>query len=212
MSEFYEGLEYLPPEIKDHILRSVGDGDYQEKPNTYSLTTLLYCLRKAYYRKLYPKPLNLQGAYPIYRGRLFDDKWSPLFRHNQIRCTYRCKTVPITISGKYDFLTSSNPPVLTDLKTTGSLYYVKEPSPEYIKQVRIYAYLNSLHHAQIIYIDFKSAKIFPVAVGDVQPLLDELEEKAYTLYTALLTKTPPSREESFLCNYCEYSDMCKETP
>jgi CRISPR/Cas system-associated exonuclease Cas4 (RecB family) len=191
-------------------LRSIGDGDYQEKPNTYSLTSLLYCLRKAYYRKINPKPLTLQNAYPIYRGRLFDDKWSPLFRHNQVRCTYRCKTVPVTISGKYDFLTSTDPPILTELKTTKNLHYINTPSEEYIKQVRFYAYLNSLQHAQIIYIDFGDAKVFPVEVGDTTVLLEEIERKATTLYYALKNCEPPPQEPSWLCNYCEYSDMCKE--
>jgi CRISPR/Cas system-associated exonuclease Cas4 (RecB family) len=203
-------LDDLPQEIKDHIMRTVGNDDgYQEKPNTYSLTTLLYCIRKGYYRKTHPKPLSLESAYNIYRGKLFDEKWSPLFRHNQVRSTYRCKSVPVTISGKYDFLTCENGVyIVTDLKTTKSLQYINEPSPEYAKQVKFYAYLNSLQQAQLIYIDFGNAKKFTINVGDVQPLLDELETKAQQLYIAYTTKQPPPKEQSWLCTYCEYQTEC----
>jgi CRISPR/Cas system-associated exonuclease Cas4 (RecB family) len=119
--------------------------------------------------------------------------------------------VPVTISGKYDFLTyntTTNTYIVTDLKTTKNLYYINTPSPEYVKQVRFYAYLNSLSQAQLLYIDFGDAKKFQIEVGNIQPLLDELEEKAQQLYIALTSKTPPPKETGWLCDYCEYQTMC----
>ena len=202
-------LEDLPKEIKEHIIRSANGEDYHNKPNTYSLTELLYCIRKAYYRRTQPKPTKLEAAFNMYRGKVFDTLWSPLFQHNQVRSTHRCKNIPITISGKYDFLTSDN--ILTDLKTTKSLYYVNEPSEEYKIQVRFYAWLNSIEKAQIVYIDFGDCKVFPVEVGDCNDMLEGLELKAEILYKSLQNKTVPYKPLTaleWMCKKCEYQEEC----
>lgn len=200
-------LTDLPEQIKEEILRQVNGDDYQSKPNTYSITELLYCLRRAYFRRINPKPTQLKSAFNLYRGRIFDQLWSQLFRHNQVRCTYRCKNIPITISGKYDFLTNDN--VLTDLKTIKTLYYITEPSPEYIIQVRFYAWLNSIEKAQIVYIDFGDCKVFPVEVGDCTQLLEEIESKATILYNALKNNMiPKEKGVEWQCANCDYKKEC----
>ncbi len=202
-------IEDLPQPIKDEILKKSNNNDYQNKPNTYSVTELLYCIRKAYLKRTNPKPLTLQQAFNIYRGQIFDHLWTPLFKHNQVRCTYRLKSIPITISGKYDFIDENG--VLTDLKTTKSLYYVTEPSEEYKIQVRFYAWLNSIEKAQIVYIDFGDCLVFPVEVGDCTQLLEDLENKATQLYLALKTKQPPKKNPNspaWLCKTCDYIEEC----
>jgi len=202
-------LNDLPEQIKLHIVKSVNGDDYHNKPNTFSLTELLYCVRKSFYRRKIPRDLDLESSFNIYRGKVFDNLWCGLFQHNQVRSTYRCRHIPITISGKYDFITSNN--VLTDLKTTKSLYYIKEPSEEYKKQVRFYAWLNSLDKAQIIYIDFGDCKVFPVEVGDCTELFEELEDKAAQLYFALENCVPPVKgADGWMCKKCEYAENCKE--
>jgi len=204
-------LEELPQPIKDQILRNANFDDYVSKPNTYSVTELLYCVRKSYYKRTNPKPVTLTQAFSLYRGKVFDDLWTPLFRHNQVRATYRCKNIPITISGKYDFIDENG--VLVDLKTSKSLYFVNEPGQEYVKQVRFYAWLNSIEKARILYIDFGDAKAFDVEVGDCTSLIEELEDKASKLYFALQTKIPPERSIStpeWLCKTCDYKEECND--
>jgi hypothetical protein len=204
-------LEELPQPIKDQILRNANFDDYVSKPNTYSLTELLYCVRKSYFKRTNPKPLTLSQAYNLYRGKVFDDLWSPLFRHNQVRSTYRCRNIPITISGKYDFIDEKG--VLVDLKTAKSLYFINEPGPEYIKQVRFYAWLNSIPKARILYIDFGDAKAFDIEVGDCNELLEELEIKASQLYFALKNTQPPQRSiatPEWLCKTCDYHSECNQ--
>lgn len=201
-------LEDLPQPIKDEILRKANGEEYKNKPHTYAVTELLYCLRKAYFKRTNPKPLSLKQAFNIYRGKIFDQLWTPLFRHNQVRCTYRLKNVPITISGKYDFLTEEGK--VTDLKTAKTLFYINEPSSEYIKQVRFYGYCNALEKAQILYIDFGDCKLFPVEVGDCTQLLQELEEKATLLFWALQKGKAPEKTsvETWMCENCEYQEEC----
>ena len=209
----YLPLEDLPQPIKDHILRSTNNEEYHNKPNTYSLTELLYCIRKAYYRRTQPKPTELEAAFNIYRGKVFDNLWSPLFQHNQVRATHRCKNIPITISGKYDLIDETG--ALVDLKTAKSLYYINEPGHAYVQQVRFYAWLNSIQKAKIVYIDFGDAKVFDVEVGDCQPLIEELEQKAAKLYYALKDNKPPEKtvllSEMWLCQKCEYKTECDQS-
>lgn len=205
-------LENLPKPIKDEILKKSNSDDYQNKPNTYSITELLYCIRKAYLKRTHPKPITIHQAFNLYRGQIFDHLWTPLFKHNQVRCTYRLKNIPITISGKYDFLDENG--ILTDLKTTKTLFYINEPSPEHITQVRFYAWLNSVEKAQIIYIDFGDCKVFPVEVGDCTQLLEELEAKATLLYNALRHAKSPDKNlgtPEWLCQKCEYIKECAES-
>ena len=202
-----------PQKIKYDILNYVNSSVHPDKPNTYSLTRLLTCVRKTYYSKVNPKPVtDVKRAWPLFIGRLLDERWTPLFANNQVRTTWRCRNVPITISGKYDYLDENN--VLTDLKCIKTLYYVKQnnaPSIEYVKQVRFYAYLNSLEHAQIQYIGLDGeAKVFSVEVGDCTDLLNELEDKAAKLYMALLTKEPPAKEQGWICQYCDYQQECQQ--
>lgn len=202
-------LEDLPQPIQDQILKSANFDDYTAKPNTYSVTELLYCLRKSYFNKVNPKPKTLESAFNLYRGKVFDNLWTPLFKHNQVRCTHRVKNYPITISGKYDFIDEKG--ILTDLKTAKSLYFINEPGQEYVKQVRFYAYLNAVEKAQILYVDFGSVKVFPVEVGDCTELINELENKAITLWSAIEKKQPPQRcltTPEWLCNKCEHKEEC----
>lgn len=202
-------LEDLPKPIQDQILKSANFDDYTAKPNTYSVTDLLYCLRKTYFNKVNPKPKTLESAFNLYRGKVFDNLWTPLFKHNQVRCTHRVKNYPITISGKYDFIDEKG--ILTDLKTAKSLYFINEPGQEYVKQVRFYAYLNAVEKAQILYVDFGSVKVFPVEVGDCTELINELENKAIILWSALEKKQPPTRcpdTPEWLCNKCEHKEEC----
>jgi hypothetical protein len=203
-------LEDLPKPIQDLILKSANFDDYTAKPNTYSVTDLLYCLRKSYYNKVNPKPKTLESAFNLYRGKVFDQLWTPLFKHNQVRCTHRVKNYPITISGKYDFIDEKG--ILTDLKTAKSLFYINEASSEYIKQVRFYAYVNAIEKAQILYVDFGSVKVFPVEVGDCTELINDLESKAILLWSALQKGKPPARNPDtpeWLCNKCEHKEECE---
>jgi hypothetical protein len=202
-------LEDLPKPIQDHILKNTNFDDYIAKPNTYSVTDLLYCLRKTYFKKYHPKPTTLESAFNLYRGKVFDQLWTPLFKHNQVRCTHRIKNYPITISGKYDFIDEKG--ILTELKTAKSLFYINEAGPEYIKQVRFYAYVNAIDKAQIVYVDFGSVKVFPIEVGDCTQLIEELESKAILLWTAYQKGTPPQRcpdTPQWLCGKCDYQEEC----
>lgn len=201
-------IEDLPRPIREHILAKVNT-DYKSLPNSFNLTELLYCLRKTYFQRVFPQAFDLKAAWYIYRGELLDEVWTPLFSRHQVRCTHRCKNVPAVIVGKFDFLDENG--VLTDLKTTKSLYYVDGPKDEHVKQVRFYAWCNAVEKAQLIYADFGDIKVFPVDVGDCTDLLIELEGKVERLFHGLECGKPPvDRGPEWMCRGCEYKEACRD--
>ena len=200
-------LEDLPKPIKEHILNYV-NREYEAAPNTYSLTDLLYGIRRSYYKKSNPKPItSIKSAFNLYRGLVFDQLWTPLFKRNQIRCTYRLKYIPITISGKYDFIDENG--VLTDLKMPKTLFYTTDASEEYKKQIRFYGYCNAMEKCQILSVDGGDCKKFPVETGDCTALLEELETKATILFWALQRgKAPPKDCPPWMCPDCQWTENC----
>lgn len=205
-------LADLPRAIQEHILAQVND-EYTYSNNSFNLTELLYCLRKAYFSRTQKKPLGLESAWFIYRGSMLDEAWTPLFRRNQVRCTYRLKNAPAVIVGKYDFLDGENSDTIYDLKTTKSLHFINEAKEEHIKQVRFYAWLNAIPKARLLYVDFGDVKAFDVEVGDCSDLLYELDGKATKLYWALQKGKPPEDSgPKWMCKegVCEYYEECQK--
>jgi CRISPR/Cas system-associated exonuclease Cas4 (RecB family) len=57
----------------------------------------------------------------------------------------------------------------------------------------------------IVYFSLSKIKTFEV---EKRNMLGYLEARGTILANALKTSTPPPREESYLCNYCEFYDIC----
>lgn len=202
------GLEELPLPIKEHILKAINEEDYEPMPNSYSLTELLGCIRQTHLKKIYErthinektgkpmsKPFDLDSSYAFYRGKLFDRAWTNLFKRNQIRCTYRVPKYPITVSGHFDFVYED---AVWDLKTTKNLYFTKEPNKSYCKQVRFYAYCNSLNKGKLLYVDMGGCKVFDIYIGNYEEQMEtlyEIEDKAIALYKSLT---------NIYCQFCNY--------
>lgn len=201
-------VEELPAPVKQHILEKVTE-DFTYDNNHIYVTELLYCLRKAYYTRKIQKPITLDHAWYIYRGNLFDEAWTSLFRQNQIRCTYRIPDVPVVIIGRADFIDEDG--AVADLKTHANLRFLSEPKPEHVTQVLFYAWVNALSKARLYYVDFMNCKRFDINVSEneMRNIVDGLVERARRLYRALEQGKPPPREEGWLCKYCEYRGECE---
>lgn len=209
-------LENLPQPIKDMLLKKANDDSYEPMPNNFSITDLLYCIRKKYFQKTLPKKqVDLKSANNFFRGNLWDNVFCSQFKRNQIRCTYRCRNIPISISGKFDFLDENN--ILTDLKSPSDLYYVittNKTSESYRKQVLFYCYCNAIPQGQVMYWDGSKCLKIPVEVTEenCKQLIEEVESKAFLLWFALEHNKPPAREvcspEDWECKYCSYQEDC----
>jgi len=212
----------MPLKIRQRILDEVNsNSDYISLPNCYHITSLVGCLRKTYYRKVLPqKPIPLETAKNFFRGNHWDRIFSPCYRHNQIRVTYRCKSVPISISGHFDFIDDDDPinPIVTDLKSPKTLFYIErdgKPSNQYRLQVLFYCYCTAISKGRVAYWDGNNWLPYDIEVTDqaCQTLLDKLETKSFMLYNAYQNNTAPLKEndlEPWECGYCEFQKECQE--
>lgn len=210
-------LEDLPKPIQDLIINaSAGLDDYEPMPNSYSITEMIGCLRKLCFRRTLPKKrIELKSANNLFRGNLWDRTFTSQFKRNQVRSTHRCTTVPISISGKFDFIDEHG--VLTDLKAPASLFFVKregKPSTQYEKQIRFYCYTNAIAKGQIMYWDGSDCLKYPIEVTEenCKVLIQELENKAAILYNFRQTGQLPTREQSnpedWECKCCDFIIEC----
>ena len=215
VSETLTGLEYLPRPIIDYLRRSVHERP--KIPHVYHVTELLYCLRKAYYRRKFPDGnYSLKSLWNIHRGSTFDGQWSPLFEVNQE--TFTVHRGGVTIQGTFDFLwVDQDEPVLYDLKMPASTYYKKQSGagPFYVRQVQAYL---AMAHANGEYLDVHRGRILMLAedlvieeVAEDAEILDYLWSRAFKLDHALSAEDPSTLmgpEESWECSkdYCESSE------
>lgn len=207
------GLEDLPLPIREHITQTVG-ADYPVRPGSYHVTELLYCMRKSWLRRVHPEERkeDLGRDYNLYRGRLFDKAWTPLFRRHQIRVTHRIPGGPVIV-GNWDFIYDG---AVWDLKTIKNMFFIKksnEPHEADVRQVQFYTWMENMTQARLAYVDLGDALVFPVESSEEALVenLRHLESRALTLHNLLEAKRPPDPEglsNTWECGYCEMKPHC----
>jgi len=204
-------LEDLPEAIKARIIEAT-ESDYTHRDNSLHVTELVYCLRKAYYRRMAEKEgtkeeKGLRERWYLYRGIVFDEAWTGLFARNQVRVTHRIKHGP-TIVGKIDFIDDDG--TLYELKTISNDYAIRDgPKLAHVKQALFYAWIEQAPRVRLVYVHLGGVRIFDLDPRLADEVVEELEMKALKLWHALKSGTPPDPEnEPWECKYCEFKDIC----
>ncbi|GAH83715.1 unnamed protein product, partial [marine sediment metagenome] len=155
------GFDLLPKPIVDHINSSIKTR--QNIPHVFHVTELVYCLRKAYYRRLYPdrEKRNIRGNWNLYRGKTFDGLWTPLFEVNQhtLRVTQRGLTIRGTLDFIYD---DGNGAALYDLKMPANTFFKSQSGAGEGYRRQVQAYLSLAHHNKE-FLDVHSLRVLMVA-------------------------------------------------
>jgi hypothetical protein len=215
-------LDDLPEVIKQEI-KNQTEKDRVSEDNRLYVTELIGCLRKAWFKRKFPKPLALKSRWYFYRGNVWDNLWTPLFEKNQVSVTHRLRSVPVVISGRIDFIDADG--AIADLKTTDNLYWInKEGAKEdNKKQVMFYAWCMAKDKARLYYVSLKDAIKVEVEFteDDLKELVEEMELNATILYNALIDDCPPERDARHIDSYweckpskegemyCDYAEECK---
>lgn len=140
------GFKYIPEPIIRHLQEQI---KFRPPfPHIYHVTELIRCLRKAYYRRVFPKKavFNKKSLWNLYRGNTFDRKWSKLFKINQKN--YRVHRLGLTISGTFDFVYDANDgdgDVIYDLKMPGSTFFTKQTGAGLGYRRQVAAYIALAH-------------------------------------------------------------------
>ena len=64
---------------------------------------------------------------------------------------------------------------------------------------------KEIEKIKIVYLSLSKIKAYEVQQRDITHFM---EGRAAILTQSLKVKTPPKREVSWLCKYCEFNDMC----
>ena len=81
------GFEHMPTPIAEHLQKS--RHFRRNIPNVYHVTEIIYCLRKAFARRVgipqhgLREGKDVRGSWNLYRGNTYDNRWSPLFDVSQ---------------------------------------------------------------------------------------------------------------------------------
>lgn len=227
------GIEHLPTPIKTHLSRMVQTRPFIQ--SVYHVTEILYCLRKAYWRRMGGKNnIDLMGLWNIYRGSTFDNAWSPLFEHNQH--TLKSERIHpetdelLTLTGTLDFIwvdESNLDRILYDLKMPKNIFYKRQygAGKAYTGQVQTYL---GMAHENNIYTDVHRCRVMMLAddlvideIPENPQMLDKMWDRVFLYHKAIKEKNPNllrGPEESWECSelYCpgnvEWRLSCKQYP
>jgi len=214
------GLEHLPTPIKQFMLNTLENR--LTLPRVYHVTEILYCLKKAYYRRTYPKTseIDTRGIWNIYRGNTFDALWSPLFKINQRTYLIENKGFdkkPIYITGKLDFIwidETNQEKILYDLKMPSTTYYRKEEGAGKFYTAQVQTYLSMAHLLNEL-LDVHRCRVMMLAdnlviaeIPENDPILDLVWDRTFKLDKAIMQKKPEllyGPEEKWECGepYCD---------
>lgn len=202
------GFENLPTPIVEYLQGDVSVRHPQ--PHRYHVTEIIYCLMKAWYRRMHPErsTWTTRSLWNISRGNTFDQEWTSLFEVHQKN--YRVKRQGITVTGTLDFVyDDGGGDILYDLKMPASTFYKRRGGAGLGYRRQVQSYL-ALAHANGELLDVHRARVLMVA-GDV--VVEEVEEwlgmldswlwpRAEALDAALGVGTPaglPVAEEGWEC-------------
>ncbi|RLI81509.1 hypothetical protein DRP04_05975 [Archaeoglobales archaeon] len=209
-----EDFELLPAEIRQHIDETL-QKEFEYRYGAVHVTELLYCLRKAYFRRIgVTAEQTDKSKWFFYRGLIFDKLWTGIFARNQVRVTHRIPHGPVIV-GRIDFIIRENgEDIICELKTVANRWALKEgPKEDHVKQVKFYAWCENVQKAQLIYVSFEGVKVYDIDCSDVDQVVKELEEYAKLLQHCLVTQQlPPKTERQWECQNCEFKYLCEAPP
>ena len=186
--------------------------------NRYSVTDLVNCQRKSYYKQLGIKEEELlsdvSGMWITVRGTLLHEM-THAYKWRELDMEYK---VPLddgreaTVAGRldmYDWKTKT----IIDLKTTKSVrWQIKNgyiPKLEHILQVQCYYTMFSdvipVENLNLVYADMQDIVTYRVKKND---LSEWIKTRISGIENSLVRKSTPNGETSGLCQFCKYQSRC----
>lgn len=186
--------------------------------NRYSVTDLVNCQRKSYYKQLGIKQEELlsdvSGMWITVRGNLLH-QMTHAYKWRELDMEYK---VPLddgreaTVAGRldmYDWKTKT----IIDLKTTKSVrWQIKNgyiPKLEHILQVQCYYTMFSdvipVENLNLVYADMQDIVTYRVKKND---LSEWIKTRINDIENSLTRKSVPNGETSGLCQFCKYQSRC----
>ena len=186
--------------------------------NRYSVTDLVNCQRKSYYKQLGIKEEELlpdvSGMWITVRGNLLHEM-THAYKWRELDMEYKVPLddgIEATVAGRldmYDWKTKT----IIDLKTTKSVrWQIKNgyiPKLEHILQVQCYYTMFSdvipVENLNLVYADMQDIVTYRVKKND---LSEWIKTRIRDIENSLVRKSAPNGETSGLCQFCKYQSRC----
>lgn len=207
IDECLECGECYPKFILELLLKGRSKKERNNKKQRFGVTRLVGgCLRRTYY------DLTEEVARPLEKMWIFNRGTAI---HEFIQKNIPEENVEIFTSkefGHFDvlaFVDAVHEGVLYEFKTTANI--PETPQEAHILQAQAYYSLlpeetkQRINKIIIIYFSLHKIKQFEIPKRNIVPYL---EARGTILANALTAANAPKREESWLCDYCEFKQIC----
>ena len=186
--------------------------------NRYSVTELVHCQRKSYYKQLGVKQeellVDVSGMWTTVRGDLLHEM-THAYKWREMDMEYK---VPLddgreaTVAGRLDMYDWKTGTVM-DLKTTKNVrWQIKKgyiPKLEHILQVQCYDTMFSsvipIENLNLVYADMQDIVTYKVKKND---LSEWIKTRITDVENSIIKKLTPNGEPSGVCQFCKYQTRC----
>jgi CRISPR/Cas system-associated exonuclease Cas4 (RecB family) len=198
----------LPKPLVEMLLKGRNRKKKKRDKPRFGVTRLVGgCLRKTYYDLTEEAVFTLEKMWIFNRGTAIHEFVQKDMPKEDIELFMEKKFSTFAVIG---FVDAVHRGALYEFKTTANI--PQEPQEAHILQAQ--AYYSMLSEAQrapikkllIIYFSMHKIKVFEVKPRNV---LSYLEARGTILTNAIKIGKAPKREESYICNYCDFKDICR---
>lgn len=209
-----EGMDVpvVPARIKQEVIDYV-TSNYPRSDNRIWVKEILYCLRKAYFRRVLPdKPMDFEGAWRMYLGLVLHRQFEKLYDQRSYRFEMPIEDTGAVLVGKPDIIENGK---IADFKIYSDYYedHLKKEGPNETDLQQLYLYM---YHKNIS----KGALLYPlskkwIAVQDITLPgdfnIEHYIRRAYILWKAVKDGVAPSKgykTGEWECQTCEFLEEC----
>jgi len=203
-----QDFEHYPPVVLKALLAGRNKSKKKREGNPrFGVTRLTGpCIRRSYYDLVEEIPLPLEKLWIFSRGHAIHNFFQDHLEEHENEVFLKKDFGLFSAIGFVDVLSDN---IMYEFKTIERI--PNEPKEEHVKQLQSYfSMIDPLRQSQIkalkiVYFSLKEVKVYEIEKRD---MINYLEARGTTLAYSLKTESPPERQESFACNYCEFKDIC----
>lgn len=200
-------IEFLTRPILHSLLEKTPRTKTEHERPRYGVGTVTgLCLRQAYYKMTEEEILDLEKLWVFSRGHALHEFVSKSLPKHEKEVFVQKEFSHFDIIGFIDALHDN---IIYEFKTTANI--PATPQSHHMLQAQGYFSLldekiqKEIEKIKIVYLSLSKIKAYEVQQRDITHFM---EGRAAILTQSLKVKTPPKREVSWLCKYCEFNDMC----
>ncbi len=183
------------------------------------------CQRKVWYSYKYPSEIDPSLRKIFEMGNIIHDfvvqvlksEKTPQVELLKSEFPFKEQIEDFMISGRIDNLIKvklNNKIFLVEVKSTGSIKFIKEPPPHNTQQLQLYMHFIGIHNGLLVYIDKTNlkTKVFNIEYNKNDAL--KIIERFKILHSLLKNNILPKPEAKingteWMCRYCEYENRCQ---